>query len=128
MRTGLSRYSMPYGQVRLLSTNEYHNIADDTLESITMSYENLIHEKPEIDVDLSQGVLTLTMPAGTYVINKQPPNHQIWLSSPISGPKRFEWDDDKRKWVSPREYITLGELLRQETRDSISLELDLELD
>jgi frataxin len=20
---------------------------------------------------------------GTYVINKQPPNHQIWLSSPV---------------------------------------------
>uniref|UniRef100_A0A914RUA2 Frataxin n=1 Tax=Parascaris equorum TaxID=6256 RepID=A0A914RUA2_PAREQ len=25
---------------------------------------------------------------GTYVINKQTPNRQIWLSSPISGPKR----------------------------------------
>lgn len=25
------------------------------------------------------------------MINKQPPNKQIWLSSPVSGPKRFDW-------------------------------------
>ena len=38
------------------------------------------------------GVLTLTVPPnGTYVLNKQPPNKQIWLSSPTSGPKRFDW-------------------------------------
>lgn len=31
------------------------------------------------------GVLTLKLgDKGTYVINKQPPNKQIWLSSPIS--------------------------------------------
>ena len=32
------------------------------------------------------GVLTLKLPSskGTYVINKQPPNKQIWLSSPTS--------------------------------------------
>lgn len=28
---------------------------------------------------------------GEYVINKQPPNKQIWLSSPVSGPKRYDW-------------------------------------
>jgi frataxin len=25
------------------------------------------------------------------VINKQPPNKQIWLASPLSGPKRYDW-------------------------------------
>ncbi len=25
------------------------------------------------------------------MVNKQPPNKQIWLSSPISGPKRYDW-------------------------------------
>ena len=37
------------------------------------------------------GVLTLSTPHGTYVLNKQPHNKQIWLSSPISGPKRYDW-------------------------------------
>ncbi|KAJ5101639.1 hypothetical protein NUU61_003861 [Penicillium alfredii] len=38
------------------------------------------------------GVLNISVPAiGTYVLNKQPPNKQIWLSSPVSGPKRYDW-------------------------------------
>ena len=38
---------------------------------------------------LSQGVLTLNLGShGTYVINKQAPNKQIWMSSPLSGPVR----------------------------------------
>ncbi|KAL8636792.1 MAG: hypothetical protein Q9228_005856 [Teloschistes exilis] len=38
------------------------------------------------------GVLTLAFPPiGTYVLNKQPPNKQIWLSSPKSGPKRYDY-------------------------------------
>lgn len=30
-------------------------------------------------------------PHGTYVLNKQPANKQIWLSSPVSGPKRYDY-------------------------------------
>lgn len=36
--------------------------------------------------------MNITFPnKGTYVLNKQPPNKQIWLSSPESGPKRYDW-------------------------------------
>jgi frataxin len=37
------------------------------------------------------GTLELATPQGTYVINKQRPNKQIWLSSPVSGPKRYDF-------------------------------------
>ena len=38
----------------------------------------------DADIELSQGVLTLNLGAlGTYVINKQAPNRQIWVSSPV---------------------------------------------
>jgi frataxin len=38
-----------------------------------------------------QGVLTVKLGQhGTYVINKQTPNRQIWLSSPVSGPFRYD--------------------------------------
>ena len=41
---------------------------------------------------LQGGILKIEIPnRGTWVINKQPPNKQIWLSSPESGPKRFDW-------------------------------------
>lgn len=36
--------------------------------------------------------MTISHPSkGDYVLNKQPPNKQIWLSSPVSGPKRYDW-------------------------------------
>ena len=36
----------------------------------------------------------------TYVLNKQAPNKQIWWSSPISGPHRFE--EDGERWADAR--------------------------
>lgn len=68
------------------------------------------------------GVLTLKFPpSGTYVLNKQPPNKQIWLSSPISGPKRYDYvikggnDGDKAgQWVYHRDHSSLSRLLESE--------------
>lgn len=75
------------------------------------------------------GVLNISVPAiGTYVLNKQPPNKQIWLSSPISGPKRFDWivegdrmheKQDTREftngqWVYLRDGSNLTDLLNTE--------------
>lgn len=43
---------------------------------------------------MQQGVLTVKLGRhGTYVINKQAPNRQIWLSSPVSGPFRYDYID-----------------------------------
>lgn len=66
-----------------------------------------------------------TQSLGTYVLNKQPPNKQIWLSSPLSGPKRFDWvvvgEGLHQKegggigdWVYLRDGTSLTELLRKE--------------
>lgn len=42
------------------------------------------------DILLQSGVLTLILGNnGTYVINKQPPNKQIWLSSPFRSAEPF---------------------------------------
>ena len=72
------------------------------------------------------GVMTITVAdKGTYVINKQPPNKQIWLSSPISGPKRYDWcivgegQGDKEgtgsgNWIYTRDGMSLSELVLEE--------------
>lgn len=59
--------------------------------------------------------MTLSLPPhGTYVINKQPPNHQIWVSSPISGPSRYSVGTDGG-WVHHRKAgVRLGALLDEE--------------
>lgn len=48
------------------------------------------------------------------MINKQPPNKQIWLSSPVSGPKRYDWDDGSEEWVYSRDGSSLRGLLKEE--------------
>jgi frataxin len=108
-----------------LTTNDYHRIADEYLETLVDHLEELSEDSPQVDVEYSQGVLTLEMPPlGTYVINKQPPNKQIWVSSPESGPDRF--DPIGGKWVSLRTGELLGNLLRRELGEALEREVDLE--
>lgn len=67
------------------------------------------------------GVLTVSLGSkyGIYVINKQSPNKQIWLSSPKSGPKRFDFvyakdDANNGFWIYKHTGETLHELLDRE--------------
>lgn len=66
------------------------------------------------------------------MLNKQPPNKQIWLSSPISGPKRFDWTirgegmnykegSGMGDWIYLREGASLSEILRKELGLSIDI-------
>ncbi|KAH2379960.1 hypothetical protein KXV41_003381, partial [Aspergillus fumigatus] len=83
----------------------------------------------DIDAHLIAGVMNISVPGvGTYVLNKQPPNKQIWLSSPISGPKRYDWvlegdqmheKQDTRpfgngQWIYLRDGSNLTDLLNAE--------------
>ncbi|PAV82884.1 hypothetical protein WR25_21152 [Diploscapter pachys] len=70
----------------------------------------------EYDVSYSMGVLTtvVSKEIGTYVINKQSPNRQIWLSSPISGPKRYDLVEEK--WIYSHNGESLHSLLNREFR------------
>ena len=69
-------------------------------------------------------MLTISFPSiGTYVINKQPPNKQVWLSSPISGPKRYDYvmvtdselGTQVGNWLYMRDKSSLHQLLLEET-------------
>ena len=52
-------------------------------------------EHPVFDeIEYSAGVLNIQMSDWrAFVLNKQTPNKQLWLSSPISGPQRYELAD-----------------------------------
>ena len=113
-----------------LSSNNYYStcssspsfeyLCHETLESLCEHLEILIESDPrmeEADVNLSSGVLNVVFPAeiaGTYVINKQTPNRQIWLSSPVSGPYRFDLNDAGTAWVYRHTGETLHSLLDRE--------------
>ncbi|KAH8811592.1 hypothetical protein F5884DRAFT_281972 [Xylogone sp. PMI_703] len=109
-----------------LTNEEYNYLADEYLNDMVEKFEDLQESREDVDVEYSAGVLTLTFPPnGQYVINKQPPNKQIWLSSPLSGPKRYDFvilgDSQKSKegtgsgaWVYLRDGSTLDSLLLKE--------------
>ena len=66
-------------------------------------------------------------PSGTWVINKQTPNRQIWWSSPLSGPMRFQYGGVEQGWVGSRDGTPLLGLLKEEI-DGLFEEVDLEFE
>lgn len=70
------------------------------------------------------GVLTVNLgtPHGTYVINRQTPNRQIWLSSPTSGPKRYDYVDGK--WIYKHDGVSLHQQLQNELEQIFTIRVD----
>uniref|UniRef100_A0A3B3I672 Frataxin, mitochondrial n=1 Tax=Oryzias latipes TaxID=8090 RepID=A0A3B3I672_ORYLA len=100
-----------------LSEAAYEKLAEETLDALAEFFEDLADEDvagEELDVLFSSGVLTVKVGGdyGTYVINKQTPNKQIWLSSPTSGPKRYDWSGER--WLYYHDGVSLHQLLSQE--------------
>lgn len=102
------------------SLRQFHQQADEfltgVLDQLETAGEDVGSRMPEFDVEYSAGVLTLKLGAanGTYVLNKQPPNKQIWFSSPISGPKRFDFNQKTLQWTDQRTGELLPDLLGRE--------------
>ncbi|XP_044921007.1 frataxin, mitochondrial [Mustela nigripes] len=111
-----------------LDETTYERLAEKTLDSLAEFFEDLA-DKPytfeDYDVSFGSGVLTVKLGGdlGTYVINKQTPNKQIWLSSPSSGPKRYDWTG--RNWVYAHDGVSLHELLAAELTEAFRTQLDL---
>ncbi|CAM6106527.1 unnamed protein product [Calypogeia fissa] len=112
----------------LLDEDRFHELADDILHHLQDKIE-VYGEDLNIDgfdSDYSSGVLTLRLgDLGTYVINKQTPNRQIWLSSPVSGPGRFDWSDSKKSWIYRRNNVELVSLLEKEFSELLGATIDL---
>ncbi|XP_031266106.1 frataxin, mitochondrial [Pistacia vera] len=101
----------------LLQEDEFHRLANSTIHDLQEKLEEYgdIVQIDGFDVDYGNEVLTLKLGAlGTYVLNKQTPNRQIWLSSPVSGPSRFDWDQSAQAWVYRRTRANLLKMLESE--------------
>ena len=93
--------------------DDYVALADECLDAILEKADELSDERDDVEAELSSGVLTLKIAgAGTWVINKQVPNRQLWLSSPVSGPCRYEYVEGT--WTHTRDGSSLSELLERE--------------
>jgi frataxin len=99
---------------------------DALLEELEILLDRVGNAKYE--VEYHSGVLTLNLAdKGTYVINKQPPNKQIWLSSPISGPKRYDYVAGVDDWLYSRDGKVIGDLLNEELSNVLAERVNLVL-
>jgi len=109
-----------YSESTTIGEATYIGLVNETLESLGDKFSEIIEDFPQLeaaDATLSDGVLTVNLgpEVGVYVINKQTPNKQIWLSSPFSGPQRFDFvpteesNFEEGTWV----YTHTGETLHQ---------------
>ncbi|XP_053668666.1 frataxin homolog, mitochondrial [Anopheles marshallii] len=118
----------------LIDSVTFVAVCSDTLESLVDYFEQIVDETSTLknpDVTYGDGVLTVSFgePYGTYVINRQLPNRQIWLSSPTSGPKRYDFIPDKRTvnegyWLYRHDGVTLHELLQKEISAIVGRKLE----
>lgn len=88
-----------------LGEKDYHEIAENTFDAI-LDYLNALDmsEDPllaDSDISYSMGVMNIKLGGslGTWVLNKQTPNRQIWWSSPLSGPRRYELMDESQATI-----------------------------
>ncbi|KAG8055165.1 hypothetical protein GUJ93_ZPchr0001g29567 [Zizania palustris] len=105
------------GYRSILPEDEYHKLADETIQGLLEKLEEYGDslQMDGFDIDYGNQVLTLRLgELGTYVVNKQAPNRQIWLSSPVSGPSRFDWDASTKGWIYRRTGANLVQLLEKE--------------
>lgn len=79
--------------VKLVS-KAFHEI-ENSIENENFSWISDIDSKDEsLSIKLEDG--------GTFVINRQVPNRQIWYSSPVSGPCRFNFEEKNGEWRNTR--------------------------
>ncbi|KAJ2840964.1 Mitochondrial matrix iron chaperone [Coemansia erecta] len=123
--TGFPRYTQTKNYTMAeLDDSQYHSLSSQTMDSLTEYFEDLGDklEMDDYDIEYSSGVLTLRLGAyGTYVINKQPPNKQIWLSSPVSGPERYDYDKIRDAWFCRHKDESLGVLLNREISEALKI-------
>ncbi|KAF8930888.1 Frataxin [Dissophora ornata] len=126
-----SSKSEPQYAISNLSDDDYHTITDACMDRMVEYFEDLgdEHDIPGYDVEYQSGVMTLKLgDKGTYVVNKQPPNKQLWLSSPSTGPKRYDYDSKHKTWFYNRDHHSLKYLLDTEISEALGFEIDIPLD
>ncbi|XP_021768399.1 frataxin, mitochondrial-like [Chenopodium quinoa] len=114
-----SQVPAPIDYSSVLQEDEFHRLADSTIHHLLEKLEEYgdTVDVDGFDVDYGNEVLTMKLgDLGTYVVNKQTPNRQIWLSSPVSGPSRFDWDPSSQAWVYRRNKANLLGILEVELK------------
>ncbi|CBH09730.1 frataxin-like, mitochondrial precursor, putative [Trypanosoma brucei gambiense DAL972] len=107
----------------------YNTAADTFLERVESALETIGDTDTLEDVNLAGGVLVIeTTSRGTFVLNKQAPNVQLWLSSPLSGPHHYDMTTSATgsvEWRADADGHSLEERLEKELSEVVGTEVSL---
>lgn len=105
----------------------YQAVLNRTMRELVEKCEELESlNLPGFDSIEKDGVYELHLgDKGTYVINKQAPNRQIWWSSPVSGPKRYNYDEKLGAWRNSRDGHLMFDLLNEELTALLGMPFDI---
>lgn len=107
-----------------MDESRYDSLAEQTLSAFLDVLDEAIGDVAEVEFD--SGILTITLDAGgQFVINKQRPTRQIWMSSPVSGASHFVYDEEEKSWVSTRSDARLAALLAEDVKRKTGISVAL---
>lgn len=99
-----------------MDNSQFETLADATLARVQTAVEAA---GGSLDAELVSGILTIELESGgKYLLNKHGSNHQVWLSSPVSGAWHFAWSEDDQAWISTRGGERLEDLLGRELTEA----------
>eukprot|EP00310_Coccolithus_braarudii_P015017 CAMPEP_0183353504 /NCGR_PEP_ID=MMETSP0164_2-20130417/33290_1 /TAXON_ID=221442 /ORGANISM="Coccolithus pelagicus ssp braarudi, Strain PLY182g" /LENGTH=150 /DNA_ID=CAMNT_0025526179 /DNA_START=17 /DNA_END=469 /DNA_ORIENTATION=+ len=83
----------------------YHRVSESTLQNLQEVLENFAdsNRDADVDVDYAADVLSFNVGERAFVVNKQAPNKQLWLSSPVRGPLRYDFCMSDAAWLNTRD-------------------------
>ena len=123
--TTLRKYSLDANE-----GTRFQEVADRTLAHAHDIIDKWLDDNSLEDCDIAydMGVITLSLGAkGTFILNKQSPTRQIWLSSPVSGPSHYYLCRKTQTWRDTRNGSDLFRTLENELCQLNGFEIDLSI-
>ncbi|KAH7394675.1 hypothetical protein BKA66DRAFT_410359 [Pyrenochaeta sp. MPI-SDFR-AT-0127] len=110
-----------------LSKEDYSSLVEVYFEAVIEYTGHAQGEGFSITLEHRNDVITITAPGiGDYFLQRQHRTHQIWLYSPISGSKDYDWVvDGLKQYVD--DGVTMGEWLHLSDGTNLSDVLNTEL-
>ncbi|EAX98004.1 frataxin, putative [Trichomonas vaginalis G3] len=97
MLSGFSRSLMGYSAFK--SDSAFKQKTADTLYSLCDFFQAKYENKgDDFFAEATDNYLNISMKGSQFLLSRQLPGHQIWVSSPVSGSLKFDYDNERNDW------------------------------
>jgi len=103
------------------------------MHTIENALESENYDDYNLEMSYSDGVLKIYEPnqSRTWVLNKHGATRQIWLSSPLTGPSKYNFHRNlnEKRWRNERDtYLSLYDKMKRDFEDALGIDPEFEND